>query len=128
MNYTRTRIGLGCFRATGVTILLCLGGCSRAGHEEGAPPPPAPEVEPTPPEKAEATVRRIASRDDVALRGLRVDAKKGDWLLEGPGPKAGARQLAVVSTARGAIVDFGAVGGTTRSSGSFRRCSSGSTR
>jgi hypothetical protein len=50
-------------------------------------------------------VRRIESRDDVPLRGPRVDAKKGDWLLRGRGG------VAVVSATRGAIVDFGAEGG-----------------
>lgn len=72
--------------------------------------PPAPsglgsETPPAPPSVAEASVRRIESRDDVPLRGLRVDAKKGDWLLRGKGG------VAVVSAATGAVVDFGADGG-----------------
>jgi hypothetical protein len=41
----------------------------------------------------------------VPLLGPRVDGRKGDWLLTVPG------QAAVVSTAKGAVVDFGAQGG-----------------
>ncbi|MGD0529296.1 MAG: CehA/McbA family metallohydrolase [Polyangiaceae bacterium] len=84
--------------------------CSRPAPsaEESAPsarPASSVEAAPPAPAKAEATVRKIESRRDVPLRGPRVDARKGDWLLEGPGG------VAVVSTARGAVVDFGADGG-----------------
>lgn len=49
-------------------------------------------------------MRHIESRDEVPLTGVRVDAKKGDWMLRGSGG------VAVVSS-QGRIVDFGAVGG-----------------
>jgi len=105
MNYTRTRARLGCSVAARVTILLCLVACSR--REETPPPSPTStgEEAPLPPARTEATVRRVESRNDVPLRGPRVDARKGDWLLQGTGG------VAVVSTAKGAIVDFGPDGG-----------------
>jgi hypothetical protein len=76
--------------------------CSRAA---GGSVADAGDATPAPPAAAEAAVRRIESRDEVPLRGLRVDAKKGDWLLQGRGG------VAVVSAAKGAIVDFGPEGG-----------------
>ncbi|HXN33666.1 MAG TPA: hypothetical protein VN894_17475, partial [Polyangiaceae bacterium] len=87
----------------GPIALLFASACSHA-------PPPGPggdagELPPALPSAAEATVRRIESRGDVALRGLRVDAKKGDWLVRDRG------QLAVVSEAKGSVIDFGAEGG-----------------
>jgi hypothetical protein len=69
-----------------------------------AAPSPAEEA-PAPPERAEGTVRRVESRKDVPLGGPRVEARPGDWLLQGPGG------VAVVSAAKGTIVDFGADGG-----------------
>jgi hypothetical protein len=69
---------------------------SKGAPDETAPPPPS---------RAEASVRRIASRGDVPLRGPRVEAKAGDFLLQGPGG------VAVVSASKGSIVDFGAEGG-----------------
>ena len=51
------------------------------------------------------TVHRIESRDEVPLHGLRVDAKRGDWLLRRKG------SAAVVSAATGATIDFGPEGG-----------------
>lgn len=63
------------------------------------------EEPPAPPAQAETTVRRIDSRGDVPLRGPCVDAKKGDWMVQGAGG------VAVVSASKGAIIDFGAEGG-----------------
>jgi hypothetical protein len=89
-----------------VTIFSCLVACPRPRQEEeSAASSSADEAAPPPPAKAEATVRRVDSRSDVPLRGPRVDARKGDWLLQGTGG------VAVVSTAKGAVVDFGADGG-----------------
>ena len=51
------------------------------------------------------TLHRIESREEVPLRGLRVDAKRGDWLIRDAG------SVAVVSTATGALIDFGGEGG-----------------
>jgi hypothetical protein len=85
------------------TAPSCARGADRASPASTAPS--TPTLVPPVPEKAEAAVRRIESRDDVPLRGLRVDAKKGDWLVEGPS------EVAVVSAATGGIVDFGARGG-----------------
>jgi hypothetical protein len=52
----------------------------------------------------DTTVTRITSRDEVPLTGPRVDARAGDWMLQGNGG------VAVVSSARGTIVDFGTPG------------------
>jgi hypothetical protein len=67
-----------------------------AGAVELAPPPPA---------RGDGVVRRLDSRAEVPLSGPRVEAKAGDWMLHGPGG------VAVVSATRGAVIDFGAVGG-----------------
>jgi hypothetical protein len=81
-------------------LLLGEGACTHAApttiQDEQPPPPPA---------IADAMIRRIDSRDDVPLHGMRVDAKKGDWLLQNLG------SVAVVSASKGAIIDFGADGG-----------------
>jgi hypothetical protein len=63
------------------------------------------EVAPPAPVRADATVRRISSRSQVPLHGPRVDAKPGDFLLQGPGG------VAVVSASKGTLIDFGAEGG-----------------
>jgi hypothetical protein len=60
---------------------------------------------PSPPAKTDARVTRVAARRDVSLTGLRVDAKPGDWMIQGGG------SVAVVSATRGNVVDFGADGG-----------------
>lgn len=83
--------------------LALVGGCSRPAGD-GAQRAAGAQLAPPPPARAEATVRRIASRAEVPLTGLRVDAKPGDWMLQGPGG------VAVVSS-QGRIVDFGALGG-----------------
>jgi hypothetical protein len=87
-------------------LVLAAAGCTQpappssqgveAGVVEAAPPPPV---------RGEGTVRRIGSAAEVPLTGPRVEAKAGDWMLQGPGG------VAVVSTTRGAIIDFGAIGG-----------------
>jgi hypothetical protein len=76
--------------------------CATAPRDPAAD---AGEAPPAPPLAPEATVRRIESRDDVRLRGPRVDAKKGDWLVQGRGG------VAVVSATKGNVIDFGAEGG-----------------
>jgi hypothetical protein len=81
---------------------VCACACSRASR---APPPSPDETPPPPPAVVEASVTRVGSRDDVPLRGPRVDARKGDWLVRGEGG------VAVVSATTGAIVDFGRDGG-----------------
>jgi hypothetical protein len=90
-----------------LVLSLTGAGCSR-GHDAeamaSAAPSPAEEA-PAPPARAVATVQRVGSRKDVPLGGPRVEAKPGDWLLQGPGG------VAVVSAAKGTIVDFGADGG-----------------
>jgi hypothetical protein len=92
-------------------LLLTLAlSCSRKATPVPAPAEdtdlnPGRQVPPALPAKAEATVRRIESRDEVPLRGPRVEAKKGDWLVQGPGG------VAVVSGVKGTIIDFGAAGG-----------------
>src|ERR1700733_8858922 len=90
----------------GLVGLLYLLACRR-GQEQPLPPPAteATENAPAPPATADATVRRVESRQDVPLQGPRVDARKGDWLLQGSGG------IAVVSSAKGEVVDFGAEGG-----------------
>lgn len=67
--------------------------------------PAPPSNPPRPSQTGEGTLRRIAERQDVSLRGPRVDARAGDWLLE----NAGA--VAVVDTRGGRIVDFGTSNG-----------------
>jgi hypothetical protein len=91
---------------TWLTLLTALAApaCSRAA-DGGAPRATSTEQAPAPPAKAEAEVRQIRSRDEVPLHGPRVEGRKGDWLLSAPGG------VAVVSAARGTIVDFGADGG-----------------
>jgi hypothetical protein len=75
------------------------GGAAQAGAAQTGEPPPAS------PARAEATVRRVASPEDVPLRGPRVDAKAGDFVLR---DRSG---VAVVSATRGTLVDFGPEGG-----------------
>lgn len=90
-------------KAWKLAVLAWVAACSR-GSGDDAHRAAASEVAPPPPEKADATVRRIESRDEVPLVGPRVDARKGDWMLRGSGG------VAVVSS-QGRIVDFGAAGG-----------------
>jgi len=87
----------------GVAAMVAIAlGCSRptapveAGAETVAPDPPAVN---------DTSVSRLGSRDEVPLAGPRVEARSGDWMLRGGG------SVAVVSAARGTIVDFGADGG-----------------
>jgi hypothetical protein len=82
--------------------LLAPVACSRASRDTGVDPAGQP---PASPATAEGNVRRIEARSDVPLRGLRVDARAGDWLVQGSGG------VAVVSASKGTIVDFGAEGG-----------------
>lgn len=86
-----------------LALAATLTACSRGSGDDGRRAA-ASDLAPPPPERADATVRRIESRDEVPLAGLRVDAKKGDWMLRGSGG------VAVVST-QGRVVDFGTVGG-----------------
>src|SRR5579883_1251721 len=85
-----------------VAALAAACGCARparggaAGDAERAPA--APVV-------GGAEIRRVQARDEVPLHGPRVDAAVGDWMLRGPGV------VAVVSSSKGAIVDFGPDGG-----------------
>jgi hypothetical protein len=85
-----------------LALLVTAPACSRAPRDAGVV---AGDQAPAFPVAAEATVRLVESRDEVPLRGPRVDAKKGDWLLQGRGG------VAVVSTAKGTIIDFGGEGG-----------------
>jgi hypothetical protein len=80
-------------------VLPCCAPSTPAAPRDAGDDPPAL------PSRAEATVSRIQSRDDVPLRGPRVDGKKGDWLI-----RDGDR-VAVVSDARGSVVDLGTAGG-----------------
>ena len=66
---------------------------------------PGRRTEPRPPARGDGVVRRLNSRAEVALTGPRVEAKPGDWMLRGP------EGVAVVSSTRGAVIDFGAEGG-----------------
>jgi hypothetical protein len=84
-----------------VNSLLVVAGCSRISRGTAA----VGEESPNPPARADATVRRIDERSDVPLRGPYVDARKGDWLVRG------RDIVAVVSTSKGTVVDFGAEGG-----------------
>ncbi len=88
----------------GPLALLLLAACA---HAPGArnEPTDGGETPPAPPSASQSTVRKIETPDDVPLRGPRVDAKKGDWLVSGPSG------VAVVSAAKGSIVDFGHAGG-----------------
>jgi hypothetical protein len=85
-----------------VVCLCCASACARSTRNAAAT---ALEEPPAPPNQGEAALRRIDSRADVPLRGPRVTARKGDWLLQGQGG------VAVVSASSGAVVDFGAEGG-----------------
>jgi hypothetical protein len=96
---TRLLLDLGCFL---VSLPLALVSCERqADHAAPAPTTSAPVRFP---DEGDATVHRIDSTDEVHLKGPRVDARKGDWLLQGHGV------VAVVSAARGSVVDFAAAG------------------
>lgn len=57
----------------------------------------------TPP-PARGDVTQIASRADVRLSGERLEAKPGDWLIRGDGV------VAVISAAKGRVIDFGIEG------------------
>ena len=79
-------------------VMFAVAACHGPSPRQDEQPPPPPAI-------ADALIRRVDSRDDVPLHGMRVDAKKGDWLLQSVG------SVAVVSASKGAIVDFGADGG-----------------
>src|SRR5262249_19105878 len=86
------------------------------GPEPVAPPPDAAAAhpgaaEPAPPITQSGNVRRIQRIDEVALAGPRIDARPGDYVLES------GNAIAVVSTERGRVVDFGPRGGRARISG-----------
>ena len=92
----------------------CIAGVSAlaAGCTSSEPrpePPPgdatAGAQSPAPSQAGEGTLRPISSRQDVPLKGPRVDARPGDWLLENAGVAA------VVDARGGRIVDFGSSGG-----------------
>jgi len=85
-----------------VSLLLVLPCCARPAP---TPSRDAGDDPPAPPSRADATVSRIQSRDDVPLHGPRVDGKKGDWLIRD------RDRVAVVSEARGSVVDYGTAGG-----------------
>jgi len=87
-------------------LLMLSGALACSPSRDNNPgPAAATEAAPPPPARAEAAVRQVQARSDVPLRGPRVEARKGDWLLQGPGG------VAVVSSAKGTVVDFGADGG-----------------
>jgi hypothetical protein len=88
---------------------LLLAGCDDSalrprdhGRDATAPAasagPPAPRV-------AEGNVARVQVRSEVPLAGTRVEARPGDWMLRSQG------LVAVVSTQKGRLVDFGREGG-----------------
>ncbi len=58
-----------------------------------------------PPEVAAGTVRRLAPGEHAPLRGYRVDAKEGDFVLSNAG------RVAIVSASTGRLLDFGAIDG-----------------
>lgn len=57
-----------------------------------------------PPSARQGVIREIEGREDVALRGPRVDATRGDFLLRN------GKMVAVVSRANGDVIDFGPEG------------------
>ena len=82
-------------------------GCTDAPSRNAPTSPSATEsaaiVEPPPPplDVAGGIVSVVTSRADVPLRGPRVDAKPGDWMVQGGGA------VAVVSAVDGRVVDYG---------------------
>lgn len=102
------------------SLLALLAAPACAGGRDAAPPappselvdpPPAvtgdelPEAALAPPGGAEGSVAAVQRREDVRLTGPRVDAAPGDWLITHDD------RVAVVSAARGSVVDFGVAGG-----------------
>jgi hypothetical protein len=87
---------------------LLVGACpSRNGSDErgsAANSPAADSVPPSPSQRGDGTLVRIAARGEVRLTGPRVDARAGDWLLENGG------EVAVVDAHGGRLVDFGTAG------------------
>lgn len=83
----------------------------RHDRDGGSQPPagrerrPQPADPPAPAQAIAGTITRVDSAASVPLAGPRVDAKAGDWMLRNEGT------VAVLSTAKGRIVDFGPEGG-----------------
>lgn len=103
-------------RAFTVCILLTLGCDERpfaapldAAANSATPPrnsvDAAKRDEPGPPSNAVGAATVVASKEQVALTGERVDAAQGDWMLQSNG------LVAVVQASRGRLIDFGAEGG-----------------
>jgi hypothetical protein len=86
-------------------VLALLAGCGQSPATSGVVEAGTVEIEPPPPARGDGVVQRINSPAEVPLKGPRVEAKAGDWMLQGP------QGVAVVSATRGAVIDFGAEGG-----------------
>jgi hypothetical protein len=95
---------LGSLAVLYLAATMCACRARRAPVPSAAADDASAAIAPPVPEVAEAAVRRIESRDEVALKGFRVEAKKGDWLLDG------GSAVAVVSATRGAVIDYGLKG------------------
>jgi hypothetical protein len=86
-------------RAVWVLVLVfALAACSR-----GQPQEPPPRL--TPLGHAEGSLTRVKDRPSTGLRGFRVEAQPGDWMLRSAG------KVAVISVLTGQLIDFGAEGG-----------------
>ncbi len=84
----------------------CVDGASHTAPSARASASTAPLVEaPPPPDATTGLVTIVRTRADVDLRGPRVDAKAGDWMIQGGGA------VAVVSAEDGRVVDYGPQGG-----------------
>jgi hypothetical protein len=81
--------------------LALAGACDAGAPAPRAPRPEAAQVA-VPPGEGKVTV--VRSKSQVPLRGPRVDAEPGDFLIEKDG------LVAVVSTEHGSLVDFGPSG------------------
>ena len=66
-------------------------------------PPASPNL--PPPLAGKGVVHRLASGEQLPLTGYRAEAKTGDWVLSNEG------RVAVVSAAKGRVIDFGVEGG-----------------
>jgi hypothetical protein len=86
-------------------VVAAITGCGRTDRDRSSPveaSSPGPSLAPPPPSPGEGTLRKIDARADVPLRGWRVDAKPGDWMITNGG------MVAVVEGTGGRLVDFAA--------------------
>lgn len=86
-------------------LALALTCCAQRPEPRPDAGPPRDEPPPSPRGQPDGTVARLSSRAELALRGLRVEAVPGDFLLQG-------RTRVAALSAEGTLLDLGERGGT----------------